>query len=140
MAEERLVSAVDHLHRLAGVQGQKAQVDLQRQVLSGAERPAHPGQGEAHLLLVDPQARRNLLPVDVQPLGGDEQLHAAVVIGKGQARLGAHEGLILHAHLIGPLHYHLAGCIQVAVADHQLPEHVAVGVDGRGGGSGLGVG
>ena len=140
MAEERLVAAVDHLHRLAGVQGQKAQVDLQRQVLAGAERPAHPGQGEAHLLLVDPQARRDLLSVDVQPLGGYEQLHAAVVIGQGQARLGAHEGLILHAHLVGALHHHLAGCVLVAVADVDLPKDVAAGVDGGRGGRGLGIG
>ena len=122
MAEERLVAAVDHLYRLAGVQGQQAQVDLQRQVFAGAERPAHPGQGESDLLLVDSQARRDLLPVDVQPLGGDEQLHAAVVVGQGHARLGAHEGLILHAHLVGALHHHLAGCVLVAVADVDLPK------------------
>ena len=39
--EERLLPAVDHLHRPSGPQGEEAGVDLEAHVLAGAERSAH---------------------------------------------------------------------------------------------------
>ena len=47
-----------------------------------------------------PEARRDLVAVHVQPLGGDEQVHPAVLGRYGQTGLGAEEGLVLHADLV----------------------------------------
>ena len=52
----------------AGAQREQARVDLHVDVLARAERPADPGQRDPHLLLGQPEAGRDLLPVDVQPL------------------------------------------------------------------------
>ena len=75
-------------------------MDLHGQVLAGAERAADPGQGDPHLLRRQAQARRDLVPVDVEPLGGHEQVHPAVVRGHGQAGLRAERRLVLHADLV----------------------------------------
>ena len=115
-------------------------MDLQGDVLAGAERSAHPGEGEVDVGGCQAERLGDLALVVVQPLGGDEQLHAAVDGGHRQARLGAHESLVLHADLVVALHDHVAGGGGVAVADADVAEHVAVGVDGRGVGGGGGVG
>ena len=78
VAEERLLAVVEHLHGALGVQRQQAQVDLQGDVLAGAERPAHAGEGEVNVGGCQAQGVGDLALVVVQPLGGDEQLHAAV--------------------------------------------------------------
>jgi hypothetical protein len=65
----------------------------------------------------------------VQPLGGDEEVDAAVLGGHGQPGLGAEEGLVLHADLVGPLDLYLADGALVAVAEVDAPDEVAVGVD-----------
>ena len=132
VAEERLLPVVEHLHRAAGVQRQQAQVDLQGDVLAGAESAAHARQRDVHVVGREAEGRSDLALVGVEPLRGDEQLDAPVAAGQRQARLGAHEGLILHAHLVVALHLHVAGGVGVAVADRDVADDVAVGVDGRG--------
>jgi hypothetical protein len=67
------------------------------------------------------------------------QLHAAVLAGHGQAGLGAEERLVLHADLVVALHGDLSLGPGVAEADLEVPEQVAVGVDGRGRQGRLGV-
>ncbi len=105
--EERLVPGVHDLDRLPGVHCQQAGVDLHRQVLPAAERAAHPGQRQPDLLLRQGQHRGHLLPVHVQPLGGDVQVHPAVLGRHRQARLRAQERLVLHADLVLAADHHV---------------------------------
>ena len=70
VAVERLLAAVRHLHRPARAQGEHAGVDLHVDVLARPERAADPGERDPHLLLGQAEARRDLLPVDVEPLRG----------------------------------------------------------------------
>jgi hypothetical protein len=86
---------------------------------------AHPGQRDPYLVLGQAQARRDLAAVGVQPLGGHEQVHAAVVGGHGQAGLRAEEGLILHADLILAGHHHGRDGAGVPATDPDVPQHVA---------------
>ncbi len=51
MGEEGLVAAVGRLHRSAPAQGGQRQVDLAGDVLTAAERTAHPGQLQPHRVL-----------------------------------------------------------------------------------------
>ena len=100
VTEERLLAAVEDLHRAAGAQGQQAGVDLHGQVLAGAEGAAHAGQGVIRTRSGQVEAGRQLVAVDVQPLGRDVQVDPALAVGDGQAGLGAEEGLVLHADLV----------------------------------------
>ena len=72
-------------------------MDLHRDVLAPAERAADAGEREAHLLHRQVEARRDLVAVHVQPLGGDEQVDAAVLGRHREPGLRAEEGLVLHA-------------------------------------------
>ena len=80
MADERLVARVDELYRAAGVQREHRAVDLHRQVLAAAERTADAGEMDPHLLRRETQAGRDLVAVDVQPLGGDVDVDAALAV------------------------------------------------------------
>ena len=93
-----------------------------------AERAADAAEGQPHQLLGEPEALGHLLAVVVQPLGGDDEVDAAVVGGDGEARLGAHERLVLHPDLVGALDDDGTARVGIAAADDQLAEHVAVGV------------
>ena len=130
VTEEALRPRVVHAHRSPEPQRQQAGVDLERDVLAGAERPADAGQHEPHLLLGQTEAGRDLLAVLVQPLGGDVQLDAvAAVVGDRQRRLEPEERLVLHADLVGALDDDVAGDRRVAAEDPLLAQHVAVRVD-----------
>ena len=132
MAEEALGAAVRDAHRAAEPQRQQARVDLQADVLAGAERPADAAEHEADALLGEAEAGGDLLAVLVQPLRGDVQLDAqAVVVGDGDGRLEAEERLVLHADLVRALDDDVAGGVGVAAADHLMAEDVAVGMDRR---------
>nr|BFE88469.1 hypothetical protein GCM10020093_110700 [Planobispora longispora] len=128
--EERLLPAIDDLHGPAGAQRQHARVDLHRQVLPGAERAAHPGQRHPYLLGGQPEARRDLVAVHVQPLGGDVQVHPAVLGRYGQAGLGSQERLVLHADLVLPGDHDGRGELR-ADPDGLVAQHVAGVVDPR---------
>ena len=126
--EERLLPVVDHLHRLAGVQRQHARVHVHRQVLAAAERAAHAGQREPHLLRRQPERRADLPLVHVQPLGRDVQVDAAVLGRHGQPGLRAEEGLVLHADLVLADHHHVGHGLGIALAELQVPDQVALRV------------
>lgn len=100
VAEEGLEAVVDHLDGFAGAQGQQAGVDLHRQVLASAEGAADAGQGHPHLVLGQAEHGGDLAQVGVEPLGGDVEVDAAVLAGHGETRLGAEEGLVLHAEVV----------------------------------------
>ena len=127
VAEERLLAGEHHLHRPAGVQREQAEVDLQADVLAGAERAADAGEGHPHLVGRQAEAGGDLVAVDVQPLGRHVQVDAAVVVGDGEPGLGAHERLVLHADLVGALDDDLARGRRVAVADHQVAKTLPSG-------------
>ena len=103
VAEERLLARVDHLHRPPGAQRQQADLHLHAQVLAGAEGAPDAGEVQPHLVERQAEAGRDLVLVDVQPLGGDVQVDAAVVRRDREAGLRAHEGLVLHAGLVAAL-------------------------------------
>ena len=75
-------------------------MDLHREVLAAAERAAHAGQREPHLLGRQAEARGDLVAVDVQPLGRDVEVDAALAVGDREPGLRAEEGLVLHADLV----------------------------------------
>jgi hypothetical protein len=131
VAEEGLLSVVGHLHRAPGAQGQQAGVHVHRQVLAAAEGAAHAGQRQPHLLGRQGEGGADLLLVHVQPLGGDVQLHAAVLGRHGEAGLRAEERLVLHPHLVLAHHDDVRGRRRVTGADlevpHQVPLRVQVG-------------
>ncbi len=97
VSEEGLEAVVDDLDRLAGTQRQQAGVDLHRQVLAATEGAADAGQRHADLALGQAEDGRDLAQVGVQPLGGDVEVDAAVLVRHRETRLGAEEGLVLHA-------------------------------------------
>ncbi len=127
--EERLLAGVDHLHRPAGAQRQHARVHVHRQVLAPAEGAADAGQRDPDERLVEAQRVGDLAAVDVQPLGGDVEVDAAVRRGHGEAGLRAEEGLVLHADLVlaGDDDGRRAG--RVAAPDLHVPHRVAAVVD-----------
>ena len=129
MAVERLFSVIDHLHGATSVKGQHAEVYLKAHILTGAERPAHACEGEAHLVFGQTEGCRDLGLVGVKPLGGDVEFHAFVFARHRHARLHAHERLVLHADFVCAFNHDLACGILVAPADGDLAEDVAVGVD-----------
>ncbi len=107
-------------------------MDLQADVLAGAERPADTAEHEPHPILGQAEACRDLFAVLVQPLRGDVQLDAgAAVVGDCERGLEAEERLVLHAQLVGALHHHVACRGGVATDDPLCSQHVAVGMDRR---------
>ena len=99
-------------------------MDLHREILAAAERAADAGEVDAHLLRLEPEARRDLVAVDVEPLGRDVDVDAALAVGHGEAGLRAEEGLILHADLVDTLDRDVALRVGVAVADHHVADDV----------------
>ena len=78
------------------------------------------------------EAGRDLVPVHVQPLGGHEQVDAAVLGRYGQARLGAEEGLVLHADLVFAADHHVGGVSGWPLRIRDVPDQVSALVQGRG--------
>ncbi len=129
VTEERLVAAVHHLHGPPGAQREQAHVDLEAHVLARTERSPDAGELQAHALLGQPEALRDLAPVLVQPLRRDEELDAlAVTVGQCERRLEAEERLILHADLVGALDDDVADDALLAALDALVAEDVAVGM------------
>ena len=89
VADERLLAVVDHLHGPVRVQREQRGVDLHREVLAAAERAAHAGEVDPHLLRLEPEAGRDLVAVDVQPLRGDVDVDAALAVRDREPRLRA---------------------------------------------------
>ncbi len=130
VTEEALRPAVVHPHRPAEAQRQQARVHLQADVFAGAERTADAAQHEAHLLLGDAEAGRDLTAVLVHPLGGDVQLDATpVLVWNGERRFEPEECLVLHADVVRALDDDFACGIGVAVDDALMTEHIAVRMD-----------
>ena len=135
VAEERLLAPVHHLHRLAGVEREQAGVDLHAEVLARAERAADAAERDPHLVGRQVEAGGDLVAVDVQPLGGHEEVDAAVLGRHREPGLGAEERLVLHPDLVLAGDHDLGGRVRVAVLDVDVPQQVAgrvqrLGVEG----------
>ena len=89
VARERLLPVVDHLHGPVGVEREQRRVDLHREVLAAAERAAHARQMDPHLLRAKVEARGDLVAVDVEPLGRDVDVDAALAVRDRDARTPA---------------------------------------------------
>ena len=63
------------------MQRQHGAVDLHREILAAAERAADSGEVDPHHLRRQAEARGDLVAVDVEPLGGDVDVHASFSIG-----------------------------------------------------------
>ncbi len=129
VAEEGLVAGVDHLHRPAGPHGEHAELHLHAEVLPGAEGPADAGEVDAHLVDRERQAGGDLDLVDMDPLGGDVEVDAAIGRRDGEPGLGAHEGLVLHPRLVGALDHDGAARLRVTPEDALGEEPVAERMD-----------
>ena len=121
---ERLLAVVDDLHRAVRVQREHRAVHLHREVLAAAERAADTAEMDPHLLEREPEAGRDLRPVDVQPLRRDVDVDAAFAVGNGEAGLRAEERLILDADVVHALDRDVRRRVGVAVADHHVPHDV----------------
>src|SRR5262249_12825273 len=97
---EGFLTAVDDLHRPARVEGEHRRVHLNRQILATSERTADAGKVNPDLRALQPETGRDLVTVDVQPLGGDVDVDAPAAVRDREARLRAEEGLILDAQLV----------------------------------------
>ena len=100
VAREGLLTVVDHLHGPPRVQGEQCGVDLDGEILAAAERTADAGEVDANLLGGEREARRDLVAIDVDPLGGDVDVDPALSVRDGEAGLRAQECLVLRAHLV----------------------------------------
>ena len=124
VAGERLGAVVDHLHGPVGVEREQRPVDLHREVLASAERAAHAGEVDPHLLGLEAEAGRDLVAVDMQPLRRDVDVDTALAVRDGEPRLGPEERLILDAELVDAAHDDVAGRVGIAVPDHHVPHDV----------------
>jgi len=104
---------------------------LHREILPGAECAAYARHREPNLLQRQPEDTRQLLLVDVQPLGRDVEVDAALAVRNREPRLGAQRRLVLHADLVLALDHHVGARGLFAVADLDVPEQVAVWMQAR---------
>ena len=91
-------------------------MDVQAEVLAGAEGTADATQGQPHQLGFEAEALGDLVAVVVQPLRRHDQLDAAVVGRQRQPGLGTEERLVLHADLVGALDDDRAVLVGIALA------------------------
>ena len=77
---------VDDLHRTVRVEREHRPVDLHREILAPAERAADAGEVDAHLLGPQPQTRRDLVAIVVQPLRRDVDVDSALAVGAPPTR------------------------------------------------------
>ena len=116
---------------------QQRGVDLDGEILATPESAADTPQMDAHLVGLEPETRRDLVTIDVQPLRGDVDVDAPRAVRDGETRLRAEKRLILDPHLVHARHAHVTGRVRVAVADHDRahdvrPVVVAVAMPHRG--------
>lgn len=130
VAEEGLLAGRGDLHRAAGPQGQQAERELEALVLAVGGGAGHSGDDDLHALGLQAVAGGGGVAVGVRVGGGDVELDAAVRAGHGESGLGADRGRVLAANAVQALDDDLADRVRVAVAQRDVPDQVAVGVQG----------
>ncbi len=128
VAEERLRTGIDDLHRPTGAHREQASMDVKAYVLARAECAADAAERQSHQFGWQPEAFGNLVAIIVQPLGRDDEIHTAVTRRGREPRLGPHESLILHPDLVVALDHDRSVRVDVAAPDDEVAEHVAVGM------------
>ena len=99
-------------------------MDLHRDVLTATERAADAREVDADALERQTEARRDLGPVDVEPLCRDMDVDPALAVREREPRLGAEEGLVLDSRLVDALDGDLARGVRIAVADDDRADDV----------------
>ena len=110
------------------LQGEQAERELEARVLAVGGGAGHAGDDDLHPVGLQAEAGGGQVAVGVRVGGGDVELDAAVGAGHGEAGLGADGGRVLAADAVQALDDDLAGRVRVAVAQRDVPDQVAVGV------------
>ncbi len=97
---------------------------LHRQVLAPAEGATDAGEVNSNLLLLEPEARGDLVAVDVQPLRRDVDVDPALAVRHREAGFRPEERLVLDAELVDAADRDVALCVGVAVPDDDRAQHV----------------
>lgn len=133
VAEEGLLAGGGQLDRAAGAQGEQAERELEAGVLAVAGGAGHSGDDDLHPVRFEAEAGRGEVPVGVRVGGGGVDLHSAVGSGHGEAGLGADRCRVLAADAVQALDDDLADDLRIAVAQRDVADQVAVGVQRLGG-------
>ena len=128
VAQEGLFAGRRQFHRAARFERQQAQRELEALVLAVGGGAGDSGDDHLHPLRLQAVAGGGRVTVRVRVRGGEVQLHAAVGARYREARLGADGGRVLAADAVEALHDDLADRVRVAVAQRNVPDQVAVGV------------
>lgn len=136
VAEEGLLAGGGQLDRAAGAQGEQAERKLEAGVLAVAGRAGDTRDDDLHPLRFEAEAGGGEVAVGVRVGGGGVDLHSAVGAGHGESGLGTDRGRVLAADAVQALDDDLAGDVRVPVAQRDVADQIAVGVQ-RFGGEGL---
>lgn len=136
VAEEGLLAGGGQLDRAAGAQGEQPQRELESGVLTVAGGAGDAGHDDLHPVRFEAEAGGGEVAVGVRVGGGGVDLHAAVGAGYGEPGLGTDRRRVLAADAVQPLDDDIAHDLRVAVAQRDVADQVAVGVQ-RFGGEGL---
>lgn len=128
VAQEGLFAGRRQFHRAARLQGEEAERELEALVLAVGGGARDSRDDHLHALGFQSVAGGSRVTVRVGVRGGEVQLHAAVGARDGQAGLGADGGRVLAADPVEALDDDLADGVGVAVAQRDVPDQVAVGV------------
>lgn len=126
--EEGLLAGRGQFHRAAGPQGEQAERDLEAGVLAVAGGAGDTGDDDLHLVGVEAEAGGGQIAVGVRVGGAGVDLHAAVGSRYGESGLGADGRRVLAADAVQALDDHVAGQVGVAVAQRDVADQIAVGV------------
>lgn len=132
VAEEGFLAGGGKFDRAAGAQGEQAERQLEARVLAVAGRAGDTGDDDLHPVRFQTEAGGGEVAVGVRVGGGGVDLHAAVRAGHGESGLGTDRGRVLAADAVQALDDDLARDVRVAVAQRDVTDQVAVGVQGLG--------
>ena len=102
---------------------------VHRKVLSSTKGAASAGQVYPQLARREPETRRDLNMVLVEPLGGDVEVHTPGAVWDRKPGFRTHERLVLNPHLIGALDDHISDRFGGTAANWYRSEDVAVRVN-----------
>jgi hypothetical protein len=140
VAEEGLLARGGEFDRAAGLQREQSERELEALVLAVGGGTGDAGDDDLHAVGLQAEAGGGRVAVVVRVRGGDVQLDAAVGAGHGETGLGADGGGVLAADAVQALDDDVGDRVRVAVAQRDVPDQVAVGVQRFGLEGLLGVG